>query len=725
MIKTIFAIFSISFVNARLTRDILDSEKELKKAFWTNNYGLNIKDYNNDFKYYLESINNNIITDSIQDLEQYRIKNPTDALYSFKTDNVTGTYFVNPIQNKFSAKNIIDNLVLEMRNNTNRNIKLKSYIIKYKNKLNKLITDLNIEYTKIIELINIEYDNSNKESYYNKIFGSKASEVKNKKIAKLNKKLEEIKEPIKNAVILHRTLKELYLLISSDLSNNYISSNIKIMGVEGTDNIYKLSKDLMLYYEEMGNKLRNKIQNLMEDQIDALQGKILRDIGNELIKRGVPKMIGIGDINQLSSMLLSDTIKIASLLDKDIDLIDYNDIKTDISFSATRNYLKNIEIQTAQLKKYISESKNKDNYQYLLPNNNKITDKTNWEDVKIYNKKYDDISPLGFDLQLYNDYKIIPISENRQIMMKIEDIIRDKIPILRNINMLKDKVKKFQRIYNIKVDEFKDTEVLKIMREIIERRNQNNYNYNNIYETAFNELSSMIIGIEKASPNVIYKQLIKIAIIKELDINELDSSDILISANAIAKNLFSNKNLLNKFKKILSLIESNIIDGTPICYELLFKSILENPKIKMYIHEQNSTSPSIEDILKLGLSKTLKIESIFNMIKLYVSNFKIMIEGKSLTDIIINELKYKLDEKIEIIRNTHNELTKYTIDNNNKLIQIGALTGATIIGTSIIKYGTLVAVNKGAALTSTLLITSSGGILLGAVIGGTIIHLLN
>lgn len=724
MQNIIFAILSIPFVYSIITKDILDSEKELKHKFWNSNYGLNITDYNKDFKTYLESINNNIITDSIQDLEQYRLKNPTDALYSFKTDNVTGTYFVTPIQNKFTSSNIFDNLVLEMSNNTERNIQLKSYIIKYKNKLNKLIGDLNTDYEKVVNLINIEYNNSNKDSYYNRIFGNKASQVKNKRIVELNNKLEKINEPIKNALILHRTLKELYLLLSSDLSNNYISSNIKILGVDGTNDIYKLSKDLMLYYEKMGNKLRDKIQNLMEDQIDALQGKILRDIGNELIKRGVPKMIGIGDINQLSSMLLSDTIKIASILDKDIDLIDYNDIKSDISFSSTRNYLKNIQIQTAQLKKYISQSQNKDNYKYLLPNNEEITDKTNWEDVKIYNINYEDISPLGFDLQLYNNFEIISISDNRQIMMKIEDIIRDKIPILRNINILKEKVKKFQKIYNIKVKEFTNTEVLNIMTDIIERRNQNNYNYNNIYETAFNELSSMIIGIEKASPNVIYKQLIKIAIIKDLDINELDSSDILISANAIARNIFSNKNLLNKFKKILSLIESKIIDGTPICYEILFKSILNNPKIKMYIHEQNDTFPSIEDILKLGLKKNLKIESIFNMIKLYISNFKIMMEDKSLTDIIIEDIKYKLDTNLKAIRNTHNELMNYRID-NNKLMQIGALTGATLLGSSIIKYGTLAAINKGAALTSTLVITSSAGLLLGAFAGGTILHLLN
>ncbi len=40
----------------------------------------------------------------------------------------------------------------------------------------------------------------------------------------------------------------------------------------------------------------------MENKINSLQGKILKQIGIELKKRGVPKLIGLGDVIELNNV---------------------------------------------------------------------------------------------------------------------------------------------------------------------------------------------------------------------------------------------------------------------------------------------------------------------------------------------------------------------------------------------------------------------------------------
>ena len=122
------------------------------------------------------------------------------------------------------------------------------------------------------------------------------------------------------------------------LENSYINSNFRIFGVKGSSNIFNKSKEILLEYEKAGNKLKDKIKDLMEEQIDSLESKIIREIGEELKKKEVKKMIGLGDVADLNLVLIGDILNIVSLLDKDI----YNikNIKQFINFNLTKVFKK-------------------------------------------------------------------------------------------------------------------------------------------------------------------------------------------------------------------------------------------------------------------------------------------------------------------------------------------------------------------------------------------------
>ena len=93
--KIIRLFFSIIYItkSSKLTQlsEPLRSNKYLKNQFWTKNFGINLDDYNEPLKSFLLKISDEIIEKSFHDIEQYKIKSPTEALFTFKTDNIPVT----------------------------------------------------------------------------------------------------------------------------------------------------------------------------------------------------------------------------------------------------------------------------------------------------------------------------------------------------------------------------------------------------------------------------------------------------------------------------------------------------------------------------------------------------------------------------------------------------------------------------------------------------------
>ena len=147
---------------------------------------------------------------------------------------------------------------------------------------------------------------------------------------------------------------------------------------------------------------------------------------------------------------------------------------------------------------------------------------------------------------------MITIYENSKLFKHIENIILSKIPILNNLHNFRRKIKLFKDLYNEKILILEETKIMKIMNKMKLIRNSMEYNqYNDIYEVSFDELSNMIKGIDKISPSKVYKELLKIALLKDMNIDNLNGNDIIMTANLITNNIFNDDNLLGKFKDII------------------------------------------------------------------------------------------------------------------------------------------------------------------------------
>ena len=218
-------------------KNILDSKNYLKKQFWITNYGLNLDIYHSKTNIFLDEVNNDIIYKSLRDIEDYRIKYPTDALFNFRKDNKTGTYTVSSDLNeiKINDLDIRLNSVIELDKyeDKKQKTKLKRLIIYTRNKLNSFIKNLNNNIVNVLKKIELKYNNTNMVSsssffsFFNHIFGNLNKKNKIKELELFNNVLEELKLPFINCILLQKTLKELYLLTNSNilLENSYINSN--------------------------------------------------------------------------------------------------------------------------------------------------------------------------------------------------------------------------------------------------------------------------------------------------------------------------------------------------------------------------------------------------------------------------------------------------------------------------------------------------------------------
>ena len=149
--------------------------------------------------------------------------------------------------------------------------------------------------------------------------------------------------------------------------------------------------------------------------------------------------------------------------------------------------MKQLKVNTGDLKKYISNSPNYNNkYKFLLPdgstkNSNELDQTiTDWSSVKLERKRGADYEPLGFDIELYNNHELIPISENKEIMELIRSVISEKIPSLRSHVSLKLKLKEFKTIYDNKVDDLEESLIMQIMNSIKTMRETDQFEFNDI-----------------------------------------------------------------------------------------------------------------------------------------------------------------------------------------------------------------------------------------------------
>jgi len=715
-------------------KETLSSLDGLKHQYWNSNYGIDISSVNPLVKNTLLEINEDIMRQTLQVIEKYRVKNPTESLFQFKKNNITGSYYVLQNTPKINISNECNikihvyekqNKVDNSNNEITRKQDLKLLVIQTRNIISRQIIKFNIEVINVISRINAKYNDSIKSSYWCYLFGCHSEVIKTKNYQKLTEIKDKYKKVLIDIISIHKTFKELYLLVSSDIKKSpYISSNFQILGIMGSNELYMKTKKLMEYYDKAGAILSSKISSLMEDQIDSLQGSIIRDLGRDLNKRGVPKLIGLGDIVGLGSMLFADTEKVASLLENDLEILSDSEFKLAVEFERTIDYLKNIKINTGELKKYIanSQSFNK-KYKYLLPSGESketedLDPDIDWNKVKLQRKVGSDFEPLGFDIELYNDQAQVSINQNKEIVGNIRQIILTKLPSLRNHHTLRNKIKEFKIVYDEKVNELNNTIIMQIMKTIEEIRDSY-FEFNDVFEVALRELSGMIKGIEKASPNEIYKQLLKIAVIKDLSVDDLEAVDIILAANAIAKNIFESQNLINKFRETIKTIEKQIISGTSMTYDILTKKILNNPKVRTYIIENglDIDNLDIESILLLGLRDDIKITNLFDIIKLYIKYFDSMVNNKHTLDVVMDDLKLELREHIINLNLHMKELKSLVIDNDN-YVSLGAITGATIFSVSVAKVGAPIAIFGGLPGAGALAATTFASGVIGGIVGG-------
>ena len=143
------AIFTVQNIELKGTMSSMD---DLKYQYWSTNYGINISDINPLVKEALLEINDEIIEQTLQVIEKYRVKNPTESLFQFKKDNATGSYYVSqhtPIIKVSEAVDIRFN-TYEKPNFTNnkmtkitRKQDLKLLVIQTRNIISKQITSIN------------------------------------------------------------------------------------------------------------------------------------------------------------------------------------------------------------------------------------------------------------------------------------------------------------------------------------------------------------------------------------------------------------------------------------------------------------------------------------------------------------------------------------------------------------------------------------------------------